>query len=74
MGNTGEDEVFTIIETIQPDPNDDNRNMNDRYTDWKSLSKADQNTVKSVYKNITTTDDKKTINTIIDGLDKKILL
>ncbi|MCX6824527.1 MAG: hypothetical protein NT085_05400 [candidate division SR1 bacterium] len=71
---TGEDEVFTTIETIQSDPNDNNRNMNDRYTYWKSLSKVDQNTVKAIYINITSIDEKAKINAIINGLDKKILL
>jgi hypothetical protein len=38
INNTAEDEVFTSIETIQPDPNDNNRNTNDRYSERKSLS------------------------------------
>ena len=74
INNTAEDEVFTSIETIQPDPNDNSKNTNDRYSDRKSLSWSEKSTVKAIYKNITTTQDKTKIAAIIDELDIRILL
>lgn len=73
VNTTTEDEVFRIIETVQLDSKN-NTNINDRYTDRKSLSSANQNIVKAIYKNITNIENKDQIKTIIDGLDKDILL
>ena len=73
VNTTTEDEVFRIIETVQLDSKN-NTNINDRYTDRKSLSSAKQNIVKAIYKNITNIENKDQIKTIIDGLDKDILL
>ena len=65
--NTGEDDVFTIIE--RPDPNID-PNM---YGNRKTLSIADKNTVKNVYKRLLLTDNELSAENIIKNLDKSIL-